>query len=41
MYTAPLHVDGGQRGKGVPVIGDNVFIGNGTKIIVNVFSDLS
>lgn len=27
---------GGDRGKGVPVIGDNVFIGNGAKIIGNV-----
>lgn len=27
---------GGQRGKGVPVIGDNCFLGNGAKIIGNV-----
>lgn len=27
---------GGMRGKGVPVIGDNCFIGNGAKIIGNV-----
>lgn len=27
---------GGDRGKGAPVIGDNVFIGNGAKIIGDV-----
>lgn len=32
----PCTLIGGQRGKGVPVIGNNVFIGHGAKIIGNV-----
>lgn len=32
----PCTLVGGQRGKGVPIIGDNVFIGHGAKIIGNV-----
>lgn len=32
----PCTLVGGQRGKGTPVIGDNVFIGHGAKIIGNV-----
>lgn len=32
----PCTLIGGQRGKGVPKIGDNVFIGHGAKIIGNV-----
>lgn len=32
----PCTLIGGQRGKGVPVIGDNVFIGHGAKVIGNV-----
>lgn len=36
MTIHPGVLVGGQRGKGVPVIGDNCFLGNGAKIIGNV-----
>ena len=32
----PCTLIGGQRGKGVPIVGDNVFIGHGAKVIGNV-----
>lgn len=32
----PCTLIGGQRGKGVPIIGDNVFIGHGAKVIGSV-----